>query len=256
MRRRRPVHVWPAVADLMTVLAVLGLFSALALIPATQDKTGLLDRVRALQKEVSTREAELEECEEALEELSEQCETQREEYEEQLREAALNEKMFQAVQEVQRIVDEISADQQLQFSEDQTLQFGDDLVEYDINSTYPRFRPAGRERLRRFCQLLSQKLDAESSAVKDIRDVFVLEVQGHTDDTQCPNDPHCNWWISASRAAHFITLMHDPDLCPGTEDLRFRAVGLAQTEPPVNQFMDSKRIIVKLSPLYDQLWPR
>lgn len=48
MKRRRPIDVWPAFADLMTILSVPGLFLALGLIAAMEDKPEVPEDVRNL----------------------------------------------------------------------------------------------------------------------------------------------------------------------------------------------------------------
>lgn len=266
MRRRRDLTVWPAVADLMTVLAVLGLFSALALIPTGhEERENLEERLRELERENDHLEqknaellreteqlsAELADLRAEHEALREQCRQQQEECEAKI---VRNERMFQAIERVQEIVDELSADQALEFGDDQTLEFGDDLVDYDLNSTHPIFRPAGKERLRRFCELLDAKLTAGSTKELNLRELFVIEVQGHTDSTSCPGDPHCNWWVSASRAAHFMALMHDKSLCPQGSGWRLQASGFADTQPATGSGgLATRRIEVRIIPEYEKI---
>lgn len=253
MRRRRSLSVWPAVADLMTVLAVLGLFSAIALLPASRDKLDLMREIQEIRERLTAAMKAQDKARSELEALERTCREEQEECQEQIREAARNERMFRAIQQVQKILDELSNDPMLAFGDDQTLEFGDDLVTYATNSTHPIFIGRGRERLRRFCTLLDRELDDASSPGRDLRRLFVVEIQGHTDSTGCPGDPHCNWWVSASRAAHFVALMRDPSVCPGGRDLQLEAVGLADTKPVAREggrLRAERRIGVRVVPDY------
>lgn len=213
MRRRTPVNVWPAVADLMTVLAVVGLFGALML------------------------------------------EREGQEMKQELREAAHNQQMFEAIQRTQEIVDQISADRRLEFSADQTLQFGDDLVHFDLNSVEPAWAPEGREKLRRFCEVLQETLGRRTEDGTMLREFFTVQVEGHTDSSRCPGDPHCNWWISSSRAAVFVALMRQEEYCPGGALLKLRPIGFADTHAPVNPNSSIRRIELRLAPDYGLLLP-
>lgn len=257
MRRRRPVSVWPALADLMTVLAVVGLFLAVSLLPAMEEKGDLIETLAEAQERLQVLEEELASSEEEREEAEERWAEERENLKVQLREAARNEEMFSAIQEAQRLVNEISSDRALQFTADQTLQFGDDLVSFERNRYEPLWQPAGKEKLRRFCRTLKARLDGGGPDGEDLYDLFTVHVEGHTDSTRCPGDPNCNWWLSGRRAAEFMSLMRDEELCPGGEKFQLRPIGYADSKP----YFDSKtgrklairRIALRLKPEYSKI---
>lgn len=247
MRRRRHLDAWPAVADLMTVLAVLGLFTALAVVPASEPLE-LLDRIHRQDEQIAAKTEELRQLRAQVALAETRHAEAREECEGRLNEVVRNERMFHAIQRVQEIVDQISADQQLEFSDDQTLVFGEDLVEYEVNSTVPIFRPRARERLLRFCSALRDATSSADPNAVALRTIFTVEVRGHADDLACPGDPHCNWWVSASRAAHFVALMQQDEFCPSGHALAFKAVGLANAGAPTERA--ERRIEVMLVPNY------
>lgn len=270
MRRRHQLTVWPAVADLMTVLAVSGLFGCLALLPHAEAKGELVkeaqkaeEKIRDLKeksKEDQQRIQDLEATLTALREAASRWEEQKQTYEGQLQEAAKNEQMFEAIQRAQSVVDQISADKSLRFEQDQTLRFGDDLVQFAPNSFLPTWKPEGRAKLREFCQKLSRRLTARTEDGADLRDLFTVQVEGHTDSTGCPGDPYCNWWISAARAALFVALMKGDDHCPGGATLNLQPVGYADTKAPELRASATKserrRISLRLVPAYQSIIER
>jgi hypothetical protein len=230
MRRRHLINVWPAFADLMTVLAVVGLFTTLALSRVTAKDRDLASRVRELERE-------------------------REGLRLQVREAARNEKMFQAIQQAQQLIDEISKRSGLTFGADQSLQFGDELVSFNLNDVKPIWKADSREKLRRFCASISGQLvqDSSDNAVKPF---FVVEVEGHTDSSQCPDEPDCNWRISSGRAAEFVSFMRRSSYCPGGAGLSLRPVGYADTKPQGGSGAPTRRIAVRLVPDYERIIAR
>lgn len=141
MRRRAPINVWPAFADLMTVLAVCGLFTALALSQINSSQSDLLAKMRDLEQKNQALEKQLRDLRQAQQEREEEWARKRKTLEQQVREAATNEKMFKAIQEAQRIIDNVSSASGLSSGSDQSLQFGDDLVAFRLNGTAPSGRP-------------------------------------------------------------------------------------------------------------------
>lgn len=263
MRSRHRLTVWPAVADLMTVLAVIGLFGCLALLPHAREKSELVQRVRELQErnaELEDREGDLEVELAARRQEVEEAERRNRELEKEVREAARNREMFEAIQRAQAVVDRISSDARLRFEADQTLRFGDDLVEFAPSSFLPSWQPEGRAKLRTFCLELSRRLAARTEDGTELRELFTVQVEGHTDATGCPGDPHCNWWISAARAAVFVALMKQDAYCPGGAALNLHPVGYADTQPPGgNPFasrQERRRISVRLIPDYRRIISR
>lgn len=253
MRRRHPLTVWPAVADLMTVLAVSGLFGCVALLPHAQEKGELVEELRAAKRERKALEDELA----AAEEKAREQEEVRSALEKQVREAAKNQQMFEAIQRAQEVVDQVSADESLRFEADQTLRFGDELVEFAPSSFLPTWKPEGRAKLKDFCRELSRRLEGRTATGSDLRDLFTVQVEGHTDPTGCPGDPNCNWWISAARAAVFVALMRQDDYCPGGANLNLHPVGYADTRPPGGDpnatRKERRRISVRLVPDYRRI---
>jgi hypothetical protein len=238
LRRRRPIDVWPALADLMTVVAIVGLTSALQFLPLIRrdDPTGqkhLLNETRKLR-------------------------AQNEKLQSEIREAARNEQMFQAIQRAQEIVDEFSKENaELRFENDQSLQFGEDLVEFELNGLEPQWKGDGSERLWRFCEALSGALSRPFGNQGSRRLLFTVEVEGHTDAILCPDDPHCNWRISSGRAAVFVALMRNETYCPGGFAWTMVPVGLADTRPIIDSATGvatpTRRIAVRLVPNYKAL---
>lgn len=217
MRRRRAIDVWPAFADLMTILSVPGLFLALGLLSVLGDQ--------------------------ALEVFDEEARQAR------LRQEAKNRAMVQAIEEVQKIIDAIAMRGELQFSQDQTLQFGDDLVTFDLNSTTANWKEGGPERLRRFCGALQQQLNGSGARAN----LFSVEVEGHTDSTSCPGDRFCNWDYSSRRATAFMATMRDGSLCPGGQDLDLKPIGFADTKPLAETGGEphaTRRIALRIVPNY------
>ena len=108
MRRRHAINVWPAFADLMTVLAVVGLFSTLALASRTSSQDDVTARLRDLERSRRELEEQWQRETQEQEAREEEWGQERESLNRQIREAARNEKMFQAIQEAQRFIDDIS----------------------------------------------------------------------------------------------------------------------------------------------------
>jgi flagellar motor protein MotB len=251
VRRRRPLDVWPSYADLMTVLAVLGLFIGTGLL--RQDRTSV-DRqerfIRTLARQNESLRQQLGEL--AARHLQDQSRLAR-----QAREVARNQGMFKAIQEAQRQIDEISTHSGLRFSVDQSLEFGDDLVTFETNSVEPIWRTGGRTQLRDFCLAVSGALAHQRGAATQGREavesMFDIEVEGHTDSSTCSDDPSCNWRISSGRAASFVAVMRQSGFCPGGEAWSVRSVGYAETRPPGPGLPPTRRIAVRLRPDYGRI---
>ncbi|HVT14659.1 MAG TPA: hypothetical protein VHQ90_00570 [Thermoanaerobaculia bacterium] len=231
MRRPRSLNVWPAYADLMTVLTVTALFAAAGLAQHSRPQLKVAQENRQLREQLAARQRQLDEGKEREAALK--------------AEAVRNENMFRAIQEAQKRIDKISEQRDLVFSADQSLQFGDDLVSFDINSFEPKWGPHGKERLLQFCE----KIRAEFSA--DPKQIFTIEVEGHTDSLSCPSSPHCNWWISSGRAASFVAVMREPQYCPGGSSWNLRPIGYADTKPL--RGTPTRRIAVRLTPNYGKI---
>lgn len=257
MKRRRQLTVWPAIADLMTVLAVSGLFGSLALLPQAGSKADILQALRKAERTVQELQEALDAARQNLQEQKAAFDREREDLQSEIREAVRNQKMFEAIQRAQQEVNRISESTTLQFEDDQTLRFGDDLVHFEPNSLEPTWEPAGRKKLRRFCEEISRRLAGRTSDGTPLQDLFIVQVEGHTDTTQCPDDPNCNWWISAGRAAVFVALMRQGQYCPQGGRLQLRPVGYADTRPPYGNLhasrKDRRRISVRIVPNYRKI---
>lgn len=248
MKRRHLINVWPAFADLMTVLAVVGLFTTLALSHSTAKDRDLAARVRELEQRLQDAERDRDTREQAWKQ-------EREGLKQKAREAARNEKMFQAIQQAQQLIDGISKRSGLAFGADQSLQFGDDLVSFDLNDVKPIWKANSREQLRRFCAAISRELVQDSSN-NTVKPFFVVEVEGHTDSSQCPDEPNCNWRLSSARAAVLVSLMRQEAYCPGGASLSLRPVGYADTKPEGRSGTPTRRIAVRLVPDYEKIIAR
>lgn len=236
MRRQyTPINVWPAFADLMTVLAVVGLTLAVGVVILwRQDR----QTVEATSKQ--------------RDELRSQIDKMSKDLEQQRRELARNRSMFQAIQRVQQIIEEISKDRRLEFGPDQSLQF-DELVSFEINKTNPELDPKSAVRLRRFCQRLTEELGSLPGQEGHSETLFLVHVEGHTDSNVCRGDPLCNWDFSADRATRFAKLMMDARVCPGGDDLTLIPIAYADTRPPIDDSVYPRRVSLRLVPDYQQL---
>jgi flagellar motor protein MotB len=230
----------------MTVVAVVALAAALQLFPLLHGDD-MAARLVALAREVN-----------ALRREKRDLTLHNKQLQSKIQEAARNDQMFQAIQQAQQIVDEFSREQaELHFEADQSLQFGEDLVEFDINGLEPRWKGDSQERLKQFCRALSSALLRPFRELPDRRELFTIEIEGHTDNSLCPGDPHCNWRISSGRAAAFAALMRDDHYCPGGASWNMVPVGLADTRPvpegPGQLAVPTRRIAVRLVPNYKAL---
>lgn len=224
MKRRRAIDVWPAFADLMTILSVPGLFLALGLVAVLGDR--------------------------AFEAFDEEAQRER------LQKEAKNRAMVKAIEEVQSIIDTVANRGGLQFSQDQTLQFGDDLVTFDLNSTQADWKAGGQERLQRFCGELRAQLIGPGATRGERSKLFSVEVEGHTDATSCPADRNCNWDYSSRRATAFMTMMRDEKICPGGKDIDLKPIGYADTKPLAEKGSaprPTRRIALRIVPNYGSI---
>jgi flagellar motor protein MotB len=246
MKRRHLINVWPAFADLMTVLAVCGLFTTLAVSKInSSSKEELLAKIRDSEQRRQLLEELLRKREQEQRSQERQWANERDNLQRQVREAARNEKMFRAIQEAQRLIDAVSTASGLSFSSDQSLQFGDDLVAFKLNSIDPIWQADSRDRLRKFCASISNQFAGGHQ--------FVVQVEGHTDSIGCPGDRNCNWAISSGRAANFVAFMRRQEYCPGGDRLLLRPVGFADTKPVRTGAPPSRRIAVRLLPDYEAI---
>lgn len=255
MRHRHPINIWPAFADVMTVLAVVGLFTTLALSSLVSSERSLGRRLLDLERTRRSLEEHVKQLEQERQVLESRWNQEREGLRQQVREAARNEKMFQAIQEAQRFIDQISQTSGLSFGADQSLQFGDDLVSFRLNSVEPIWSSGGRERLHRFCDAVSRQLSIPSGSMP-VGSLFMVQVEGHTDSIRCPGDPNCNWWISSGRAANFVAVMKKPEFCPGGAEFTLRPIGFADTKPIASYMPPTRRIAVRLVPDYEKIITR
>lgn len=222
MRRRNPINVWPSLADLMTVLAVPALCTAVGLYPYYRsDDDPKRDRTA----------------------------------EDVRRERAENEDMFQATQRAQKVIGRIASNlEQLgaKLNRDQSIDLGDDLADYVINGVVPKWRGQSRKRLEDYCRIVAEELAEEYGRAGDGKRSVTILVEGHSDSTQCPKKPGCNWYISAERAGAFVTLMKKDAYCPGGAGFDLRPVGYADTKPLPRE-PPTRRIALRLVPNYERI---
>lgn len=225
MRRRDPINVWPAIADLMTVLAVPALCVSVGAIPFLPSASSHGGRERV--------------------------------YHGVLREKAKNERMFRAIQEAEDLVSEIRKDRRLEpYLQDQILRFGDDLVSFERNGFEPQWKEGSLERLQTLCAAVSLALQRRGQRGEELRRHFLILVEGHTDRSRCSSDPHCNWWFSSGRAAAFVATLRQPSVCKGAERWKLRPIGLADTMPvrsTAAQDAELRRVAIRIVPDYETI---
>ena len=258
MIRRTPINVWPAIADLMTLLAVIQVPVIVAL---TAEGRALRARAEALRIENDKHERTIGDLRAivAAPPSPTTAPSSAPAPAAESREAALNEAMFAAIQLAQRIVEAVGSETGLKANPDQSLQFGEDLVEFDLNGSEPRWKRDSRQRLRKFCERLAPHMRRTLPGLGLVRGLISVQVEGHTDSTQCPGNPSCNWWFSANRAVAFATQMRDPALCPGGDTWDLRPIGYADTRPLLSASGNSqtaRRVAVRLIPNYDSMIAR
>ena len=254
MKRRRAIEIWPAFADLMTILSVPGLFLAMGLLAVVGGDFTSIEDLKAQNEQL---QKERDEALDLVQQEGPDAPGERERLREELRERARNRAMFKAIQEVQRMIDSLASQGSLQFSKDQTLQFGDDLVTFDLNSSRAIWKSGGQEKLRFFCEALREQLSGRRSEAGEFTRMFSIEVEGHTDSTRCPSDPNCNWLLSGARAVAFMTLVRDESICPGGGDLDLKPTGLADTKPELALGSPTgratRRIALRIVPNYQAI---
>jgi len=270
MRRRRPINVWPAFADLMTVLAVVGLVTTVGFLAAQQSE-GTTPTLEELEAEQAKRQkAELlavklaSELEKLRHKLAQTREVHKDAQETWANERASleqevinNERMFQATQRAQTIIDRIQQDNLLRFDADQSLRLGDELVRFERNKIKPIWQGEGKAHLRHFCKRLSEEFSRLESELEDPTSLFTVLVEGHTDSTQCPGDDlDCNWSFSSQRAVNFLALMREDGVCPGSTRWQILPVGYADTRPvspaPEKPSEPIRRISLRVVPDYEK----
>jgi outer membrane protein OmpA-like peptidoglycan-associated protein len=253
MKRRRPIEVWPAFADLMTILSVPGLFFAMSVLGSVGQDFRSVEELARQNRELRQQ---LDEAMKLIREQLPEAPEDPEELRQEIRARARNRAMFLAIQKVQKVIDGIAGQGDLQFSADQTLQFGDDLVSFDLNSTSVSWKAGGKKRLHGFCESLREQLLSGQTGAAELR-LFQIEVEGHTDSTLCAGDPNCNWVLSSGRAVAFMSLIRDESLCPGGSVLNLKPVGYADTKPEALPGSDlrqaTRRIALRIVPNYQAI---
>jgi hypothetical protein len=218
VRQRETINVWPAIADLMTILAVPCIVVSVGLFPFSH-----LEGSRPGGDSIDTPS------------------TKRSE-------EPKNVRMFKAIQRAEDFVKEVRGLSGLKLDADQSLRFGDDLVEFRLNSFEPIWKGDARRRLQTYCASIAAAVRRQPA----MEDRFILFVEGHTDSSTCPGDPDCNWWVSANRAAAFVVTMRRPEICPGGAHWTMLPTGLAATHPIAHGSTD-RRIALHLVPNYQRI---
>lgn len=240
MRRRSPINVWPSLADLMTILAVPALFTAVGVLPflglnGSGERQVQQDFVETTPKPGRKQEA----FGVNLEHVK-------------------NKKMFWAIQRFHRMLGSVKKSVGGQLGPAQTIVFGDDLLTYDLGETRKlKWKPEGLDKLRKFCASLQEAFEKSdlSSAYRQPGEVFLIHIEGHADSIGCRDvvgDPLCNWRISSARAANFVDRMKDPKYCPGGDKLFLLPIGYADSAP-MSGSKPTRRIALRIVPNYDRL---
>lgn len=192
MRRREPLNVWPAIADLMTILAVPALCVAVGKFPGSvfngSNDGGIVNSDLEPPK---------------------------------------NERMYQAIQRADQFVKDAASKSKIEVDPSQAVIFGDDLVSFKVNSFDPEWKANSDSRIHQFCAAIESTLNEHTG----MKGHFLIIVEGHTDSDICEKDPDCNWWISASRAAKFVAHMQEPGICQREPSWKLLPLGLADTRP-------------------------
>src|SRR5690348_9940495 len=108
MRRREIINIWPAIADLMTILAVPTLCISVGRFAFSPAQSHIPGPVRTIDPP--------------------------------LVELPKNEKMFRAIQRAEDFINEVHAVSGLELDQDQSLRFGDDLVGFEVDSDKPMWK--------------------------------------------------------------------------------------------------------------------
>ena len=247
MRRRRVQNPWPALADLMTVLAAVGLFVSAAVL---SDPEKLREKLEGLRIENESLKVEIQAARHERDDLLSIKQ-----------ELAKNRLMFDSIQAAEDMVGTLKTALQLpadQWGDDQSLRFGDDLIHFDTDDFEVRWQLDSRERMRTFCDTLAHELAKPFREGVPRAEVFTLVVEGHTDSVRCGGSDDCNWFLSAKRAASVRIQMVRPDVCPGGDRWTIQPMGLAATRPLVAEADDltrgkNRRIQLRLAPNYGRL---
>lgn len=243
--RRRELEVWPALTDVMSTFAVVGLGIAMTLF-MSQEEMLLPSDAQALR--------------DMVEELLAEREDLRAKVEASERKAALlqaqNEKLSRmqtAVRVAEDVMRELAENTGKTASSDLSVSFGEDLVTFAENQVEPRLTNEGRTKLRDVCGDLDEALDRVDPLLGvPRREVVNVVVEGHSDSSACRGNPYCNWRFSAGRAAAFRELLMRETYCPGGDEWNARPAGLADTRPRSTAAL-SRRIEIRVEPRYGQL---
>lgn len=238
MRRRHATNVWPAITDLMTSLAVVGLGLALV------GKNLRVDRQRLAELEIENIE-----LRKRLAQLTEQ----RDHFQAEVRRLSA---MQRAVEIATSAMNEVAVALGQQPSDDLSVSFGEELVSFSLNQVQPELQGDGRATLHTVCSTLFTVLGRHDPQLgASLAEVARVVVEGHTDDQGCPTENDCNWRISAERAVNFRLLMARPDLCPGSADWTILPLGLAGSQPR-STAAESRRIQIRVLPDYAAILSR
>lgn len=239
---RREIDVWPAVADLMSTIAVLGLVFAAV----------MSHQLSIFLKDPHAMERILEENE-ALKKAKAGLEKQNEDLAAEIRELST---MQHAVGVADDAMKEVADALHIQRQADLSIVFGENIVSFSTNEVEPKLSEEGRREIKRFCNALRDALARLDPSTGVARANFaILQVEGHTDSTHCLAEPECNWRYSAERAARFRAMIADASLCPGSAGWTIRPVGLADSKPRATP-AESRRIELRLVPDYAAILKR
>lgn len=262
--RRGTVQVWPALTDLMLVIGVVSLLTAVSLVPLAEDgqryqalaadNPDLRDELARTHAEIAAQKLRIAELEQALAAAREaSTNLQARLREVRARNQAMEEAIGVAEAMMARVYERFEQADGVQRGADQSIRFGEDLVTFAKDDDVPVWGNNGRRRLADFCGALAAAAgDLQAGEERDVRERLLIRVEGHTDSQRCRGSDSCNWYISAQRAAAFRNLLADPPHCAGAEGFRVVPVGYADTRPDDGE-LATRRIEVRLVPDYEAI---
>jgi flagellar motor protein MotB len=250
--RRRETNVWPAFADLMTALSVVGM--GLAFVMMAKSRQNEVAQQTLSYCETFLKGAELIPADSAdAAEAAKAFAAKYAEREDELRRCVEATAMKDAVELAENAMREVAAALGQEPSDDLSVPFGEDVVTFATNETRPSLTVEGRDKLKTLCETLKAALSRRSPTLGvPLSKLSMVFVEGHTDRHDCPRDPGCNWKVSADRASRFRVLMERPDLCPGGKDWNLVPLGLADSNKRESDPL-SRRIEIRVVPDYAEI---
>lgn len=245
------INVWPALADLMTVLSVPGLFTAVGLLPYFVRNDSGLGVQRVLASVAPRAGSPTTVAPQPVGTVS-PGKSGGPGYE-----PPLNPAMFRSTQAAQRVIDLIRPVLGFQFTDAQTLEPGPDLFSFRPGSDRLQRTENSRLELSRFCSSLVAARELARRNGLALETLFVLEIEGHADSVPCQVDPGCNWKHSVARATAMREELQREPACQLLSGWRLRLVGYADTKPPPpspqGPLLATRGVRFRLAPDYEAI---